>query len=232
MTWGLSLVFYELLFLHLYIQRMFTNHINDNNSSEECWEVWLYSVCECTFSTITKLFHNHSNLLTSYRLAPASLPGKPYTHPSTVGSDLLLCLPDFTLGPHQSPSKVSHSKSLLPSSSHGFPSHSQGNADSSRTYVTWLLASILTKINLFSFIFLPHLLQSPLFLHFSWGTPHICLCILGHLYLLPSCLELSGPRYQLDLLIDFMQVFVLNKIASLPTSVSLYVLSHISGQYL
>lgn len=146
MTWGLTLVFYELPFLHLYIQRMFTNHTNDSNSSEECWEVWLYSVCECTFPTITTLFHNHDdNLITSYSSPAASLPGQPSTHPSTIGSDLLLCLSDSTLGPHQSLSKVSHSKSLLPSSPHCFPSHSQGNADSSRPYVTWLLASILTK---------------------------------------------------------------------------------------
>lgn len=137
--------FSEFPFLHLLTQRMFINHTNDSNSSEECWEVWLYSVCECTFPTITKLFHNHSNLITSYSSPAASLQGQPSTHPSTGDSDLLPCLPDSTLGPHQSLSKVSHSKSLLPSSLHGFPSHSQGNADSSRSYVTWILASILTK---------------------------------------------------------------------------------------
>lgn len=165
--WGQPLVSREPPFLHLHPHLWVTKSSDDSSYSEECWEVWIHSVCERTFPTVPQSLRSHDNgnwpLLRAYlRLASQAA-----THsPSTLG------FPDSTLGPHQSPSEVSYTKSLLPSWPHSFSSHTQGNTDSSRLHVTWPLASILTQ----SLILLPStryiaVTSAPLL---SWDIPVLC----------------------------------------------------------
>lgn len=206
MVWGVSLVFCEPSLLHLYTQTIATNNVGNSSSSEGCCQVPMPNGYEyvSNWRKRPRLMKIEIWLLLTASRA-ASLPGPASTLPSTLGSDLLRGLPQSPLVLFRCPSKVSHTRSLLHSSTS--PRQWRSMSCIRQCRLLEALCDLASSVHSDPVSY-PSLSATALRSLWPWDVTHMPAS--GHPHLLPFCQGHSGPRYDLDLPLNFTKFSVLN----------------------